>query len=287
MMKIFKLSYGLMAASFLLASCSLNDAPEFDDADAFVAFGSSAVTAEEGGEAVKIPVMLTSLKGVSATIEVQVVDSTAAEGKDFTIENKSLTFTKDEPEQYITVNVTNDSEYTGSRAFTLILKESGVKLGASKKCVVSIADDEHPLLFLFNTYTTHIKDYWGDEYDITGTVTRDADDDTKVWFNNIFTPYLTIGNGFATSFYGIVNAEKTEIAIPAGQATGVSASSLPIVLYVGDSPETSGEFYDSGKNLIVQIVDEGASLVIVNAWGASNGSGWYDLSAGGVTLTKK
>ena len=287
-MKLFKLTYGLMAAAVLsLVSCNINELPTFNDADAFVAFSSNTVTAEEGGDAVKIPVLLTSLSGISASVEIQVIDSTAVEGKDFTIENKTLTFTKENPEQEIVVNIANDDEYTGSRAFTIILKESGVKLGAAKKCIVSIADDEHPLLFLFNTYTAHYADYWGDEYDVVGTITRDANDDTKVWFNDFFTPWLTLSNGFHTSFYGVVNAEKTEILIPAGQATGVSSGGVPIVLYVGETAEMSGELYDSGKNLVVQIVDEGASLVVVNAYGASNGSSWYDLTAGGVKFTKQ
>lgn len=285
-MKIFKLALG-MAAALMLASCNINDLPEYDDSNAFVAFTSSAVTAQEGGDEVKIPVLLTSISGISADIEVEVIDSTAVEGKDFTIVNKKLSFTKENPTQEIVVKVTNDDEYTGSRAFTLVLKESGVQLGASKKCVVSIADDEHPLLFLFNTYTGHIVDYWGDEYDIEGTIERDPDDDSKVWFKNFFTPWLTIGNGFTTKFYGIVNLETNEILIPAGQETGVSASSKPIILYVGESEDLSGDLYESGKNLVVKILDDGESLLVVNAWGASNGSSWYDLSAGGVTLTKK
>lgn len=286
-MKLFKLTYGLMAAAVLsLASCDINDYPEFDDADAFLAFQKSAVTAEEGGDAVKIPVLLTSLSGLSASVEIEVIDSTAVEGKDFTIESKTLTFSADAPEQNIVINIANDDEYTGSRAFTLVIKEGGVKLGAAKKCVVNIADDEHPLLFLFNTYTASIVDYWGDAYDIVGTISRDADDDTKVWFENFFTPWLQ-SQGFNTKFYGIVNDEKTEILIPAGQETGVTAGGVPIVLYVGDSSDLTGELYDSGKNLVVKILDDGAKLEVVNAYGASNGSSWYDLSAGGVILTKK
>ena len=285
-MKIFKLALGMVAA-LVLASCNINELPEFDDSNAFVAFTSNAVTAQEGGDDVEISVLYTSLAGLSAEVEVEVIDSTAVEGRDFTIVNKKLSFTKDNPEQKVTIKVTNDDVYTGSRAFTLLLKESGAKLGASKKCVVSIADDEHPLLFLFNTYTTHLVDYWGDEYDIEGTITRDSEDDTKVWFNNIFTPYLTIANGFNTKFYGMVNLETNEILIPAGQATGITAGGVSIVLYVGESEDSTGSMYDSGKNIVVQIVDNGESLVIVNAWGASTGSGWYDRADGGVTLTKK
>lgn len=287
-MKIYKLTYGLIAATMLsLASCVSNDYPEFDDADAFVAFTEGTVDALEGGEAVKIPVLLTSLSGLSATVEVEVLDSTAVEGKDFTIENKTLTFDNENPQQEVVINVVNDDEYTSSRAFTLVLKESGVKLGAAKKCVVNIVDDEHPLSFLFNTYKTSVVDKWGDAYDIEGTITRDAEDDTKVWFNNFFTPWLTIKNGFNTSFYGIVNADKTEIQVPAGQDSGIKAGDVPVLLFVGETDEVTGTMYDSGKNLVIQIKDDGATLFIVNAWGAAAGESWYDLVPGGVTLTKK
>lgn len=286
-MKKIKFIYGLMATVALtFASCDVNDLPEFDDKDAFVAFSSGTMTVEEGGESAKIPVLLTSLSGISATIEVEVIDGTAVEGKDFTITNKTLSFDKENPARELVVDIVNDNEYTGSRSFTLVLKESSVNLGAAKKCVVTISDDEHPLLFLFNTYVTSVSDNWGDEYNIEGTITRDMDDDTKVWFNDIFTPYLTIANSFHTSFYGTVNDDKTEILIPAGQATGVTAGGVPISLFAGEAEEISAGM--SGKNIVVKIQDGGASLLIVNAWGAStDGSSWYDLIAGGVTLTKK
>ena len=61
-MKIFKLTYGLMAASMLsLASCNLNEYPEFDNADAFVAVQQTSASIAENGETLSIPVMLTSL----------------------------------------------------------------------------------------------------------------------------------------------------------------------------------------------------------------------------------
>lgn len=287
-MKIKKLTYGLLAAAALsLASCDINDMPEFNDADAYVAFLSSSVVAEEGGDPVKVSVLLTSLSGISATVEVEVIDSTAVEGKDFTIENKTLTFTKENPQQEIVINITNDDEYTGSRAFTLALKESGVKQGAAKKCVVSIADDEHPLLFLFNTYTTSVSDFWGDAYNIEGTITRDKDDDKKVWLNDFFTPYLTQSYGFHISFYGIVNDDKTEIRVPAGQETGVTSSGVAILLNVGADADVAGDMSDSGQDLVIQIKDGGSTLVFVNAWGAAAGTNFYDRIGGGLTWTKK
>ncbi len=287
-MKIYKIAYGLVAATLMVFTSCKNEQPSFSDADAFVAFQNATVSANEGKGAVQIPVLLTSLSGIATDVEIQVVDSTAVEGEDFTIENKTLSFTKDQPTQYVTVNVLDDTEYTGRRVFKLILQANGINLGAAKECLVSIVDDEHPLTFLFGTYKTHIADYWGDEYDIEGTITPDAEDDSKVWFNQIFTPWLCQAQGFKISFYGMVNADKTEISIPAGQETGVTASGVPIVLYVSDDSTLDGDLYDSGKNITVTIDDENAStLTIINAWGASNGSGWYDLAKGNVVLTKQ
>lgn len=284
-----KLTYGLMAATMLFfASCDINEYPTFSDSNAFVAFQSGAVTAEEGGDAVKVSVLLTSLAGISATVEVEVIDSTAVEGKDFTISSKTLNFDKENPEQEIVVNITNDDVYTGARAFTLVLKESGVKLGAAKKCVVSIADDEHPLLFLFNTYTGTITDAWGSTFEATGTISRDPDDDTKVWISDILTPWFVSKSYTPNPFYGFVNEEKTQISVPAGQATGYTSNSLPIVLYVAEDSDVNSQMYDSGKNLIIEILDGGNSLRIVNAWGADNGGGsWYEANIGNVILTKK
>lgn len=285
-MKIFKLALGMVAA-LVLASCNINEMPEFDDSNAFVAFSSSAVSAQEGGDDVLIPVLYTSRAGLSAEIEVEVIDSTAVEGRDFTIANKKLSFNKENPTQNVVIKVTNDEEYTGSRAFTLVLKESGVKLGASKKCVVRIADDEHPLNFLFNDYAANITDNWGDSYDIVGTITRDNDDDHKVWIKDLLTPWFSSAGYTPKSFYGFVNDEKTIISVPAGQETGYTASSNPIILYVCDNADLSGEMYSSGKNLTIEILDNGTKLHIVEGWGCSNGSSWYEANLGDVIATKK
>lgn len=275
-----------MAGGLFMTSCN-NDLPKFSDKDAFVAFTTSAAYAEEDGDSAVISVMLTSLHGMDADVEFEVEDSTAVEGQHFTFPGeKVLHFTKDNPTQTIKVNIIDNDVYGGNVAFTIKLKASDkVDLGASKECIVRINDNEHPLLFLFNTYTAHISDRWGDEYDINGTITRDEKDDHTVWFNNFFAPYL-LSAGFPTKFYGKVNDEKTEISIPAGQATGVSASSKPILFYVFDTPDFSGEAYDSGYNMTVRIEDGGATLVVENAWGCSNGSSWYDLCPA-VTFKKK
>ena len=166
-MKIFKLTYGLMAASMLmLASCNLNDYPEFDDADAFLAFTSSTASIGEESGTLEIPVLLTSKSGMTATAEIEVVadeeGTGAIEGTDFTIENKSLSFSGLEgATQLIKINIVDNDVFGGNKTFTIRLKEGGnVKLGAAKTCKVTIQDNEHPLAFILGTYGASADSYF-------------------------------------------------------------------------------------------------------------------------------
>ena len=118
-MKINKLTYGLMAASVLsLASCNLNDYPEFDNANAFVAIQQSSASIAETGEELSIPVMLTSLGGLQGSVDFEITpdsEAGAQEGVHFTVLNasKTLTFTAEEPTQYIKLKIIDNDEFGG------------------------------------------------------------------------------------------------------------------------------------------------------------------------------
>ena len=283
----------MAAAAFMVTSCDVNEMPEFSDSDAFVAFSSTTSSVDENVEGgyVELPVTLTSLGGLNGTVDFEIVDSlsTAVANINYTIANESqtLTFTKDAPTQTIKFNVVDNDVYGGNLKICIKLTNpQGINLGADQTCTLTIIDNEHPLLFLFNDYSYHITDNWGDSYDGVGSITRDNDDDTKVWIHNILTPWFVSAGYTPNPFYGFVNADKTEIAVPAGQATGYSSGSS-INLYVGSDPDLAGDMYDSGKSLIIKILDGGNTLFIENGWGCSNGSGWYEANKGNVTLTKK
>lgn len=297
-MKIFKSIYGLMAAAALvMTSCSINDVPEFSDSEAFVAFDNGTASVDENVESgyVELPVTLASISGLNAKVDFEITipeTGGAEEGKHFALDgdSKTLTFTKDAPTQYVKIKILDNEVYGGNVKINLTLTNpQGVKLGANKKCALTIVDNEHPLLFLFNTYTAHITDNWGDSYDVEGSIERDLDDDTKVWINNLLTPWFVSAGYSPKPFYGFVNEDHTEIRVPAGQETGYSATT-PIVLVVGDAanPEDATDFYTSGKDLIITIKDGGAALFIENSWGCFNEAGSaYELNLGNVTLTKK
>lgn len=297
-MKRIKSIYGLLAAGALLfASCNINEEPTFDDKDAFVAFTNATMSIGEEKGTLEIPVLMTSLSGVSTTIDFEVVaeGSTAIEGTHYTIDGgKSLTFTKDAPTQYIKLNIIDDNVFTnpGYQTIVFSLKASeDVNLGASKTCKVTIQDDEHPLLFILGTYAASAKSYFANRgsFDWNITIERDTDDLSKVWIGNL-EPYFA-ANGFvapkANYFYGTVNEEKTEIRVPVGQKIGYSDGGVDVVLagFSGPDPDESEEL-STGMNITISILENGAKLRIESAYGAAS-DGWWNLMYGNQTITKK
>ena len=287
-MKIFRLTYGLLAAAALsLTSCDINNMPEFSDSDAFIAFRSSSVSVGEADGSVEIPVMLTSLGGMSATVPISIVDSltTAKEGTDFAIETKELSFSPDANLQSVKLTVYDNDVFTGTKTLVLALGSSTIKLGAAKTCTVSIQDDEHPLRFILGTYSASADSYFSSRghYDWDITVDRDESDINKVWIGNL-DPFF-LANGFLAPtenyFYGFVSDDKTEIRVPNEQKVGYE--DYVLAGFTGPDPDESG-LLGTGDNIIIQIEDGGNTLVIPNAWGIT---GWYNLFYGGVKFTKK
>lgn len=89
MKKVFTYITLLSAGLLLVASCSKNEPPVFDDANAFVAFERPSVSQDEAGvkpsgeiyewdekHTLKVPVTLASLKGISETVKFEIVETT-------------------------------------------------------------------------------------------------------------------------------------------------------------------------------------------------------------------
>jgi hypothetical protein len=291
-MKIFKLALG-MAAGLLLASCNINELPEYDDSNAFVAFTSSSVNVGEEEGSKQVEVLLTSIGGIETTVNFEVAPAETAgavEGKHYTIEgSKSLTFKKDAPTQKITLNIIDNDTFDGDVKFTIkLLDPEGVQLGASKTCSVTIEDDEHPLLFILGTLSAKgVSDFNGDtEWEVR--IAKDDSDLSKVWIYNL----VPGGSSSSSPVYGIVNDEKTEIRIPVGQEVAVSSSYPHILLngFYGDTEEKiptggyiTGEIAEDGT---ISIKDYFGSQVFSDD-AASNSLGWYNLMDPIITLKKQ
>lgn len=283
----------LLASVALLGACNLNETPEFDDADAFVAFGGISFSAEETAEVLKVPVRLTSLNNLSTTVTYEVIDSTAIAGRDYELSGGAtvLNFDGKEPVQHIEINILpHEGEFTGDRIFGIALKSAGnVNLGSNDTVFVKILDLDHPLSAILGSYTAVGTSYFNGTESWTVTIEKDpAGDVSKVWITNL----VAGGSSPSTPLYGVVNEDKTELKIPVGQKIAVS-SSYPSILFEGFyGPDGATGIPDGGSvtGLIgggkISIQDEIGSHVYKDE-ASSVSAGWYNIFQADVVLTKK
>ena len=286
-MKNIKYLFLAALGAVMVSSCS-NDMPEFKDSDAFVAFTQTAVSKPETCGEIQVPVMLTSLSGKEATISFEIDStSTAQEGVLYKIEGeKTLTFTKDEPLQYITVKVIDNDLYEGDKNVVLNLVSDGssVNLGADKSCTVTIEDDEHPLSDILGSYACTGESYFNGMVSWEVTLSKDASDPTIVWISNM------VPNGSSLPVYGKVSDDKTTITVPCEQEIA-SSSSYPHILLLGFEG-VDGE--EDATNLIGYISN--GTITFPNNWYGScvftddacqQQAGWYEIITSGSVWTKK
>jgi len=290
-MKINKLAFGLVAAALMsFTSCS-NDYPTFDDADAFVAMTSSSAYVAETGKTLKVPVMLTSLSGIEKTVEFSLTPdetSGAIEGTHYKLVNssKSLSFTKENPTQYIEFEILDNDIFEGDVRFTITLtKPDGLNLGANKTCVVTIEDDEHPLAFILGTFTAKGTSQFDGELEWSVRIEKDATDLNKVWITGLV-------DGTTSAIYGTVNADKTEISIPLEQQVHPH-STYDILLEAYGWDGSARYALEDGVPLIGLIAADG-TISFPNYWyggyafykSDGSGAGWWDLLWNDVVLKK-
>lgn len=282
-MKKFKFIYGVAAASMMFfASCS-NDTPVFDDADAFVAFTKTTMSVDEFGQTLDVPVLLTSLGGLSGTVSFEADStSTAIEDVHYTFAGeKTLSFSGLEGStQYIKLNILDNDVFGGDVKLVLNLTTvSGANMGAVSQCVITIKDNEHPLKPILGAYSAYADTGRG-EYTYEVTLEADEADIQKVWICDL-EPYfaangIVAANGY-NKFYGIVNNDLTQIRVPAKQKMGYENVELVLL-----DPETGaipeGDIY-------ISIQEGGNKLVFETPWGV-NDEGWWNYSFTTI-LTKK
>lgn len=278
MKNIYKYILMGLAASVLAVSCdvsyfkNLNQEPEFDDANAFVAFDKAAFTiSEDSQDPIKIPVTLASVAGLEETISFKIEEPEtkgAKEGVNFEILTTSgvLSFDEYHRTQYIEVKAMPDGEYTGDLKFNIVLNEGAtVGTGAANTCVVTISDVDHPLTPILGSYTVSAVNYWNGPYSFKMEIRKDAADDHKVWFYNIYGKAGWEADDMM--YYGIVNEDMTSINLPFGQAAEYKYSGTMPVLLLGFDGEGG---YDSGS-MDIAIVKEADGTVkgldFGNEWG--------------------
>ena len=258
----------------VLASCDKNEFAKFNDKDAFVAFGKASYAIAEDGAKLTIPVTLASVAGVETSVTVSGVDGTAVSGVDYTIMNGGvLNFNASTRTANVEIQIINRSgEYTGDLNFSLQFSNLGsVSAGAQATTAVTIQDLDHPLSPILGTYTATTQSGRGD-FSWTVTLDKDASDVTKIWILDL-DPYFasygyTAANGYNT-FYGVVNSELTQIAMPCGQKVGYD--NVAVVL--------CDENYDAvySGNITLNIDVEKKTITIDGMWGIDDAGWWNPL----------
>ena len=327
MKKIFNIAIAAVAGAALAISCDLNTLPTFDDANAFVEFNNSEMTVSEVKGEIAIPITYSSLKGLTGSLSIEVVelapaeyDATATYGAgdyclynnlqykcaeaietaeawtaahwelvDFTYARSGenfvydgtgvITFSAEEPTQYVTVKILdpgviydvdeNDEEYrvegiyTGDLKFKVNIKDDGgLTLGVNTVCTVTIQDTDHPLTAILGDYTA-ASTLGAASSSWTMGLYKDADDDHKVWIDNIFA-----NSGWAdeeTRYYGSVNKELTEMTVPFGQNSEyVYSNGNPVTLY---GMTADGYCYDTGSVTATIDVADVVTIDFGEEWG--------------------
>lgn len=256
----------LLAGAFALASCDKNEPNVFDDKDAFVAFDAVSVTYAEDyskdGATFKIPVTLASVKGVEETVKFEVVtpeQKGAVAGVNFELVTTTgvLSFDAEKRTQYIEFKTMADGEYTGDLKFSVkLLPSETLPVGSESECTVTISDIDHPLTFMLGSYTATGVNYWNGPTTWTMTFYKDAEDDHKVWIDNLFEKESWAADD--TRYYGIVSDDNTTLNIPFGQESEYKYSNGKPVTLLGFDGENG---YDTGS-VDAKIIIDGAKVTI-------------------------
>lgn len=219
-MKKITLYSSIIASIVFLGGCELNESPQFDDSDAFVAFEKAQMSVNEDAGTLDVSIRLTSLKKLTSTVTFELIDSTAKQGVDFDLVGGAtvLTFDGSNPVQNISLSILpHTGTFTGDRLFGIKITNPGsVDAGNLVTTWIKISDLDHPLAAILGRYTASGDDAWGTGvYSWNATFEKDATDVTKVWIRDIFAGYA-----LPVIVYGVVNDEKTEISIPVHQKVG-------------------------------------------------------------------
>lgn len=237
MKKIFK--YFALAAivTAALASCNKNEAAEFDDSNAFVAFDEAVANIDEdSADTLRIAVTLASVKGLEERIGYTVTNGTAKADTNFVVVDSTatLSFDKDHRTAYIEIIPIADGLYTGDLKFTITLNESdNIALGSASKCEVTVNDIDHPLTPILGTYKFNGESYFRGALEGDIQLLKDEEDDHMVWFQDVF--FGPGGTGPRFAFYGNVNDGMTEIVIPFGQTITYKHGGLDVYVFGSDA----------------------------------------------------
>ncbi len=267
MKKILIYTLTALSAAAALASCNKNDYPVFDDKNAFVAFDETEVSANEdyskNGDTLRVAVTLASVAGLEETVKFEISEPSTKAAKagvnyELLTTSGTLSFDANHRTAYIEFLTKYDGVYTGDLSFTIkVYGNDEIASGSEDECKVTIGDIDHPLSSILGTYKMSGESYWYGNMSWAMTTYKDADDDHKIWFDNLMGN--TNWSGSDTRYYGTVDQDLTTITIPFGQDSEyLYRGTTPITLYGIDSELDA---YDTGS-VQVKIINENGAITL-------------------------
>lgn len=281
-----KLNIILGSAFALLALASCDRKADYYTVD-FVSFPESAIEVQEDTTQFLIPIYAKSQTGsaVSTNVTFSVVDGTAKNGVDFTVEPANGVLNVNGEDASIVVKVVNKSgEYTGNQKFTIVLEDAdnGYTLGAARTVSVTIKDLDHPLADVLGTYKLSCEDYANGPLSFYTSITPDENDVSVVWIDHIIP--MGVAHSFDAGVYGIVSGDEGArvITVPLGQEFRGDPG---ILITWSQNPDGRFSLGDSGNAVLTQGADGVYTIDI--SLGYYDGSIYgYGLQKPGATLTK-
>lgn len=230
-MKKTRTIFAISATIAVLASCDINKTPEFNAADSFAAFETTAYTVDENCGKLVIPVSIASIEPVKTTVTYEFVEGTAKTGVNFTDENESavLVFDGTTRTQEIVLDIKDlPGQYTKDLTFEVkLIAAKGLNLGDSDVCSVTIADLDHPLSSILGSYTITSDTNWDGVVSYSGSILKDENDESVCWILGIAKAPFNTAN-FAV--YGKVSEDLSTITVPLGQAFPYNSSYTTVLM---------------------------------------------------------
>ena len=281
----------MISLAFFSACDQLNDYPEFDDANAFVAFTSERIAVKEDADSVLVPIRLTSLAAKSTTVTYEIIDGTALKGLDYDVPDGASVISFDGSKPVMSINIDilpHIGKFTGDLNFKVVIKSvPGLKIGSNDTTIVTINDIDHPLSAFLGEYAVKGPNYFSSRPDNWNVIIeKDPDGDlTKVWISNL------VVSGTNLKVYGVVNAEKNKIEIPVGQKIVNSTTYTSVVLAGFDDPDVDiAGLLPEGSKITMNLTQETPVVFTMDLPFGSHiedVDNWYSIVLAGATFTKK
>lgn len=246
----------ISAIALLLVSCDRK--VEFKH-ETFATLNTVRYTVREDAGEFKIPVTIYNPTGNDVQLIVNTIDSTAVVDVDYEIvspANGVLTFSGDETQKDIVIKLNHNKAFQKSKLFYLSIASTDENFGIGNlntaTCVIK--DAEHPLdMFIGEWKGTGISVFDGSSYPLTVNISEDEADETytKLKIDGLEPMQLSS----ITPLSGVVNADKTEIAIAGGQQIGyLDAYSSFFTFYTFT---ISGDSLNIGEKLTMTMNQDG------------------------------